>query len=178
MRRMMFVLLSIISGCSGSALSIDIDIGTNQSVNPLLDVEEKRDAGLNAGIRFVFDPLECTCNSTTGNCGPLSIDDVDATAKRVTYPSTSGPGMSATKETYEIDSNLLFKKKFYRVTMIAQDTISGQVTHSGKGDCPVNVSLGSLNRTTICFGVYDPNNPPVCTETRSFGSCPAAKSCD
>ncbi len=156
-----FVIAFLFWGCGGEeSLRIDIDVAVNQSVNPILSVGTR-------GVYFEFAPLECP---------PSNIDDVDANQEVFEDPDSSGVGYSPIQDTYQMGTSQLLPYTYYRVRMIALDTVTSVPTHIGVIDCPFNVSLGNLNNGTICFGSNSESNAPICADSLDWSDCEASTS--
>lgn len=155
---------TMLFGCGGNQIELEVLLSVNQATNPLLQVSQAKQNGTSRGIFFVLDELDDP---------PSSIDDVKTGGDTYSQPDENGTsiGLDPLQDQFSISSSSLNPDSFYRVKMIAKD-INGNITHTGTGDCPVKLSLSNQNLVKICFGVNDVSNPPLCAGLTTFSDCP------
>ncbi len=155
--------LILIAACSESPdLTVEISLAANQTNNPLIQIDNDLKSGASSGIYFQLDQLHCP---------PANIDDVvsGGSVVKVPNPDAGEGGSAPLTDQFNIQSNLLLDRTFYRVMMY--ERYEGVLRYKGVGDCPVNLALGESNKSTICFGLA--GSTPVCPDlTAQWSNCP------
>jgi len=170
MKRLSLVWVLILLSCSkGPAIDIDVEIGSEQTENPIIKLNNLFKAGGSSGIYFRFEPYTCP---------PVPPDNSDTSLSHVgdlEFPVQSGlkinGGYTPSQATYSIPVGNLNKNVYYRVKMVAYDS-SNTVIYKGDADCPISLGIPGANHATICFGEGDVTPVHICGGMTPFAQCP------